>query len=72
MKERSKRQYVSPFNFAQVYAVLGDKEQAFDWLEKAFAEHTPLLPIIKLGPGFNDLRSDRRFADLLKRMGLSP
>ena len=68
MKERPN----SPVVFASVYAALGDKEQAFEWLEKAFAERHPGLRGLKTNPHFDGLRSDPRFADLLRRMGLPP
>jgi hypothetical protein len=51
---------------------LGDKERAFEYLEKAFAERSPGLRNIKKMPAFDDLHSDPRFADLVKRIGLPP
>jgi tetratricopeptide (TPR) repeat protein len=72
MQERSKRQYVGPLGFAIAYASLGDKERAFEYLEKAFAERSPGLRNIKKMPAFDDLHSDPRFADLVKRIGLPP
>jgi hypothetical protein len=56
--------------FAMTYAALGDKEQAFAWLEKAYAERAPWLVSLKTDPAFNPLRSDRRFQDLVRRVGL--
>jgi serine/threonine protein kinase/tetratricopeptide (TPR) repeat protein len=72
MKEREKQQRVSPMGLANVYAALGDKDQAFEWLEKAYRERAPQLRGIKIGPTWDPLRSDPRFADLLKRIGLPP
>jgi serine/threonine-protein kinase len=73
MKERGeKQQRVSPMGLANVYAALGDKDQAFEWLEKAYRERAPQLRGIKIGPVWDPLRSDPRFADLLKRIGLPP
>lgn len=60
----------SPIAFANIYSALGDKDQAFEWLEKAYAEGTPLLRGLQTGKVWNPLRSDPRFKDLLKRMGL--
>src|SRR5215510_4436593 len=57
---------------AAVYAGLGDKDQVFVWLEKDFQSHTGLLSQIMNQPPFESLRSDPRFADLLRRMGLKP
>jgi len=49
---------------------LGEKDRAFSWLEKAYAAKSGFLPYIKPNPFFDSLRSDPRYADLLKRMGL--
>jgi TolB-like protein/Tfp pilus assembly protein PilF len=51
-------------------AELGDNERAFAWLEKAYQERDPWLPMDLAGPGFDPLRSDSRFQDLLRRIGL--
>ena len=72
LKERSKGSYVSPYFIALVYAALGEKDHAFEWLEKAYNEHQPYLTLIKVEPVFDSLRSDPRFADLLSRIGLKP
>ena len=70
MKERVKEQRASPIGIANIYANLGDKDQAIEWLEKAYAEHTPLLRQLQNARVWDGLRSDPRFKDLLKRMGL--
>jgi TolB-like protein/Flp pilus assembly protein TadD len=57
---------------ALAYAELGLKDQAFDWLQRASQEHDTWLLFIKLGQFLDPLRSDPRFADLLKQMGLPP
>jgi hypothetical protein len=49
---------------------LGDKDQAFAWLEKAYAEKAGSLQNIKTAPSMDPLRTDPRYTDLLKRMGL--
>ena len=72
LKERSKSSYVSPYFIALVYSGLGDKDHAFEWLEKAYDEHHPYLTLIKVEPVFVSLHSDSRFADLLRRIGLKP
>jgi TolB-like protein/DNA-binding winged helix-turn-helix (wHTH) protein len=69
-KEQAKREYVSPISFATCYAVLGEKDQAFLWLEKAFAERSSKLLDLKLDADFDGLHSDPRFADLTRRIGL--
>jgi serine/threonine-protein kinase len=57
---------------AGVYAGLGDKDQAFAWLEKDFQQHSGQLPTVAWRLHFEGLRSDPRYADLLRRMGLTP
>jgi tetratricopeptide (TPR) repeat protein len=69
-EEQAKRIYIDPADIARNYALLGDKDRAFSWLEKAYAEKSGNLPYIKSGPAFDSLRSDPRYASLLKRMGL--
>jgi TolB-like protein/Flp pilus assembly protein TadD len=56
-------------DLAAVYAGLGDKDQAFAWLEKDFQARSGLLAWIRWAPPFESLRSDPRFTDLLRRMG---
>ncbi len=56
--------------FAAFYAFLNQKDEAFVWLEKAYAEKSPALTYIKTDPEFENLRSDPRFAKLLQRIGL--
>jgi 23S rRNA C2498 (ribose-2'-O)-methylase RlmM len=55
---------------AELHARLGEKEQAFEWLEKAYAERADGLAHLKENLGFDNLRSDPRYADLLQRIGL--
>ena len=59
-------------DFAAVYVGLGEKDQAFAWLEKDFQARSGLLAWSRWAPPFDSLRSDPRFADLLRRMGLKP
>jgi tetratricopeptide (TPR) repeat protein len=69
----SKRSYVAPKNVAAIYAALGEKDKAFEWLEKAYQDRSLASGItLKSFPGFDSLRSDPRFADLLRRMNLQP
>ena len=70
--EVSKRDYVSPFTVAQTYARLGDKESAFTWLEKAYTVRDSRLASLKVDSAFEPMRGDRRFRDLVNRLGLSP
>ncbi len=61
----------SAIEIAEIYAELGDKDRAFEWLEKSFAAHEDELVDLKIKPpAFDGLRSDPRFQDLLRRVGL--
>jgi tetratricopeptide (TPR) repeat protein len=55
---------------ASVYAALGDKDQAFVWLEKAYQNRDGALILLKVSPSYDPLRLDPRFADLERRVGL--
>ena len=70
--EKSRQQYVAADSIAAVYVALGDKEEAFRWLERAFDEHSAPMFYLACHPIFRALRSDPRFADLLRRMGVDP
>ena len=65
----AKRQYVPAFHIALVYVGLGDKDQAFAWLEKAYAAREPAVVWLKTNPLVDSLRSDPRYANLLRRVG---
>jgi len=65
-----KQRYVSPMALAYVYSGLGNKDQTFAWLEKAHQERSNGIAFFKVSPTVDLLRSDPRFADLLKRIGL--
>ena len=58
------------FSFVWAYAGLGDKEQAFAWLEKAYQERRGRMFLLNVDPLLEPLRSDPRFQDLLRRIGL--
>jgi TolB-like protein len=62
--------YIPPGRLAWGYAMAGEKERAFTWLEKAYEQHDPTLADLKIDPGFDDLRSDPRYIDLVKKVGL--
>ncbi|MGI8919427.1 MAG: winged helix-turn-helix domain-containing tetratricopeptide repeat protein [Pyrinomonadaceae bacterium] len=70
-KKRLQNTRVAALKFAVIYAGLGEKDQAFHWLDKAFKEHEPALRRLKVDPYFDNLRSDPRFTDLLRRMKLT-
>jgi hypothetical protein len=72
LKEISRQRYVQAYNFAIVYAGLGEKDKAFQWLERSYQEHAPRMMRLKVDPFLDNLRSDPRFDDLVRRIGLSP
>jgi tetratricopeptide (TPR) repeat protein len=63
--------YVPPFSLANIYARLGKSDEAFEMLEKAYAEHSSGIVYLKVEPVFDGLRSDRRYIDLMQRVGLA-
>jgi serine/threonine protein kinase/tetratricopeptide (TPR) repeat protein len=67
---RTSERYVSPGELAILNAALGEREQAFESLEKAYAAHDPSLEYLGVQPAYDSLRSDPRFADLVRRVGL--
>jgi hypothetical protein len=66
------RPIFSAATVAAIYTALGNKEKAFEWLNKSYEERTAAAPALKLDPGWDPLRSDPRFNDLLRRMNLQP
>jgi tetratricopeptide (TPR) repeat protein len=70
LKQLSRQEYVPADSIALVYAGLGEKDQAFAWLEKAYQEHSFGMAWIKEEPRWDSLRSDPRFADLVRRVWL--
>jgi eukaryotic-like serine/threonine-protein kinase len=69
LKNSGKAGILAPYALAVVYAGLGEKDQAFDSLEKAERERITLLVYLKMDPRFENLHSDPRFQDLIRRMG---
>ena len=70
-KRLAKQRYINPYNFAIIYTGLGDKDRAFEYLNKAFEEGKPLLHV-PVRPLFESLRSDPRYKELLHRIGRAP
>ena len=70
LKRRSKTGYVPAGAFINAYLGLGDREQAFVWLERAYQEKSNIMQFLKVHPHFDPIRSDPHFLDLLKRVGL--
>src|SRR5579862_394516 len=71
LKRLSAYGYVAPFDFAIIYAGLRENDQAFAWLDRAYAERSFYMPVyLTTDARLDNLRSDPRFADLLRRVGL--
>ncbi|HEY0320575.1 MAG TPA: winged helix-turn-helix domain-containing protein [Pyrinomonadaceae bacterium] len=69
LKSLSKNRHIWPFHLAVIYAGLGDKEQAFNFLERALKERNQNVLLLKVDPRLDSLRSDPRFVDILHRIG---
>lgn len=72
LMERSKQLYVPSYWIAMVHIGLGDKREAFDWLDRAFQERSSWLAWSGVEPRFDTLRSDPRFTGLMAKMRLKP
>jgi hypothetical protein len=70
LARRGEKIYVPAFHLATIYAGLGEKDQALTSLEKAYADRSVLLASIGVEPEFDSLRSEPRFAALLREIGL--
>lgn len=70
LKKRSRAGYVPAGAFVNAYLGLGENEQAFVWMERAYQEQSNILQFLKVHPFFDPLRSDPRFASLVRRVGL--
>lgn len=72
LNEISKQRYVTPYVLARIYAALGKKDEALGWLETGYRERAALMVCLKTDQRFDELRSDPRFQDLLRRMNFPP
>jgi len=68
LESRSNQRYVPAYNIAALCNGLGERDEAFKWLEKAFKERDARMMLLKVEPRWNDLRSEPRFIDLMRRM----
>ncbi len=66
--ELANREYVAQYNLAMIHNGIGESEKALDYLERAFAERNVLMVFLKVEPKWNNLRTERRFINLMKRM----
>lgn len=70
LQEKAKSRYVSAYDVSMIYAGLGDKDKAFQWLDKAKRDRAALLPYITWDRRADPLRADPRFHALLRTLGL--
>ncbi|HEY6187726.1 MAG TPA: protein kinase [Pyrinomonadaceae bacterium] len=66
----SRERYVSPYFVAEIYRGLGEIDLTFEWLDKAYEHHSDWLVWLGVEPALDGLRSDPRFTDLMRRVGL--
>jgi serine/threonine-protein kinase len=69
MNGDSRKVYIPSYYFALIHAGLGENDHAFEWLERAFRERSTVLTYLRLDARFAPLRSDPRYADLVRRIG---
>lgn len=72
LQELSKQRYVTPYIIGRIYAALNEKDEAFRWLETAYQERASWMIFLKTDPHLDDLRSEPRFQDLMRRMNFPP
>jgi len=70
LENKSSSHYVSAYAMAQIHLGLGDRAKALDDLERAYQQRDTLMVFLKVEPRWNELRSEPRFAELIKRMNL--
>jgi len=70
LKELSGKRYISPMGFVLAYAGIGDRDKAFDWLDRAFEEREPMLTLLTFDGALESLNADPRFSEFLDRMNL--
>ena len=70
LKERGQQTYVQPIALGMIHALLGEKDQAFDWLQRALDDRSTGLIYLKVDPAWDGIRGDSRFQELQARVGL--
>lgn len=70
LRQESQRLYVNSYELALIYVGLRKDDQAFEWLNKAFAERSDQMIYLNVDPRLDSIRSDSRFADLVRRVGI--
>lgn len=70
LERDSRKRYVSPYGLAQIYAALNKDDETFRWLQAAYDDHAVWMGYLAVDPIFDPYRNDKRFQELLKRVGL--
>jgi tetratricopeptide (TPR) repeat protein len=70
LQKIARQSYVSSYGLAQIYAALGDKQHAMKWLQSAYDERAVWMEYLKVDPVLDSVRSQPRFQDLVRQMGL--
>jgi hypothetical protein len=71
LRKTTTGQYVPFYYIADIYAALSDKEAAFEWLDRALGQHSNSCLLLAIDPAFENLRSDPRFQEATRKIGLS-
>jgi hypothetical protein len=71
LKRRKQAGYVPAAAFINAYLGLGENDEALSWMEQGYKEQSNILQWLKVHPYFDPIRSDPRFKDLIRRVGLS-
>ena len=70
LRDQAKQRFVCPYETATVYVGLGETDEAFKWLERGYQDRSRCMVWLKVDPRFDSVRSDSRFTDLERRVGL--
>ena len=70
LRERAQQTYVQPIAVAMIHTLLGERAEAFDWLQRAYDDRSTGLVYLKVDPVWDEIRTDSRFTDLSRRIGL--
>jgi hypothetical protein len=72
LERDSKLTYIDPWYVANIYFALDEKDAALTWLEKAYEQHSPAMDGLRIDLGYDAVRSDPRFVEVVRRVGLPP
>jgi len=67
----SSQRYVSPYSIATIYAGMGDRDKAFEWINRAYEERADFLAYFKVDPRYKEFRGDPRYEEIIRKIGLN-